>query len=45
MTHWLTTFDEDGDPSGSICHCEINADHLSSGRPFPEPALTPEENA
>lgn len=32
MTHWLTTFDpEDGEPSGSLCHCDIDDDHDGSG--------------
>ncbi|MEO3860960.1 hypothetical protein [Acrocarpospora sp. B8E8] len=30
-THWLTRFDEDGDPLGEVCDCEIGADHLPSG--------------
>lgn len=30
--HWLTRFDEDGDPSGEICDCEIGADHWESGK-------------
>lgn len=36
-SHWLTLFDEDGDPYGVVCTCEIEADHLASGRLFPEP--------
>lgn len=43
MTHWLTTFDEEGDPFGLVCDCEINADHLPSGREFPDDD-TPEES-
>ena len=28
MTHWLTRWDpEDGEPYGTLCDCEIRADH------------------
>ncbi len=36
MSHWLTVFDEDGEPEGQICRCPIDADHLPSGQVFPE---------
>ncbi len=37
MTHWLTRYDEDGDPYGQVCGCEIDADHWPSGALiFPE---------
>lgn len=38
MTHWLTTFDPgDGEPIGTICECEIDADHDGYGDAmFPE---------
>lgn len=32
VTHWLTTFDPaDGEPCGSLCHCDIDADHDGAG--------------
>ena len=34
--HWLTRFDEDGEPYGQVCDCEIGADHLSNGDLFPD---------
>lgn len=38
-THWLTEFDEDGDPYGLVCWCDIAADHYVSGKlTFPETA-------
>jgi hypothetical protein len=30
--HWLTLFDDDGEPFGETCCCEIDADHYVSGR-------------
>lgn len=31
-THWLTRFDEeDGEPYGTVCDCEIGADHFGDG--------------
>jgi hypothetical protein len=35
--HWLTLFDDDGEPFGETCCCEIDADHYESGRlTFPD---------
>ena len=35
MIHWLTTYDpDDGDPIGSLCHCEIDDDHDGAGNPM-----------
>lgn len=36
MTHWLTIFDNDGEPEGVVCRCTIDRDHLASGAPFPD---------
>lgn len=44
-THWLTLFDADGDPYGVVCDCEIEADHLASGRLFPEPEAASAEES
>jgi hypothetical protein len=37
--HWLTVFDENGDTHGAFCDCSIGADHLPSGKLFPEEEL------
>lgn len=38
-THWLTRFDEHGDPYDLVCWCDIGADHYACGDlTFPEPA-------
>jgi hypothetical protein len=40
MTHWKTTFDpNDGEPIGTLCHCDIDDDHDGAGEPmgFDEP--------
>lgn len=30
--HWLTRFDpDDGEPYGTVCDCEIGADHYGDG--------------
>lgn len=35
--HWLTRFDPtDGEPYGTICDCEIDADHLADGSIYPD---------
>lgn len=31
MSHWLTQYDEDGDPYGIVCGCDVGADHWLSG--------------
>lgn len=32
MTHWLTRFDpDDGEPYGTVCDCDIDADHDGAG--------------
>ena len=34
--HWLTRWDQnDGEPYGEVCHCEISTDHDGNGDPFP----------
>lgn len=30
-THWLTVIDEDGEPYGETCRCEIDKDHDEDG--------------
>jgi hypothetical protein len=30
-THWLTRYDDDGDPYGTTCWCDIAADHFLNG--------------
>lgn len=37
--HWLTRWDpDDGEPYGTLCHCEIGEDHDGSGNVmFAEP--------
>jgi hypothetical protein len=31
--HWLTRYDpDDGEPYGTVCSCDIGADHDGSGR-------------
>ena len=32
MTHWKTMFDpDDGQPTGTPCHCDIDDDHDGKG--------------
>ena len=45
MTHWLTTYDpDDGEPTGTPCHCGIGDDHDGKGNLIGLAALTPAEH-
>lgn len=34
-THWLTLYDEDdGEPYGTVCWCELDEDHDEHGDPM-----------
>ena len=41
--HWLTLFDpDDGEPYGTVCDCDIGADHDGDGNlMFPEEEAGP----
>lgn len=36
VTHWLTRYDpDDGEPYGTLCDCDLGADHDGDGNPTP----------